>query len=135
VVVLGSALALAGCNQDECASAGDCSPPYTGYSGNGNGNVGAGGGNLAGDEPGQACIFGPSYCEWRPITASSDAASLSAFCRNDEYDVATDCPSEGLIGCCAGKTRIECHYSSTGDMPKYMQQCEGLLGTWLTAAP
>jgi hypothetical protein len=128
MVVLGSALALAGCNHDdECAE--DCSVQgtYPSYSGNG------GGGNLIGDEPGQACIISADLCEWSPITAESDAASLSNSCMSQEGDVATDCPTKDLGGCCADHNSIECHYNVVQVID--IHACAGRRGTWRPTPP
>jgi len=135
VVVLGSALALAACNHDdECASADDCSSPgmYAGFGGNV--DAGARAPNLTGDEPGQACIIGADLCEWHAITTDNDAASLSSLCKLDEYDVATDCPTKDLGGCCATPNVITCYYNAP-DLPAEIRKCEGLHGTWRVGAP
>jgi hypothetical protein len=134
VVALGSALALAGCNHDdECASADDCSVSLT-YAGS-SGNVGAGGGNLTGDEPGQACIISADLCDWRPITANSTSALLTNVCKDQKGDVATDCPTKDLDGCCATRGTIDCFYNDTAGVPAKMQLCEQELSTWRSTAP
>ena len=98
------------------------------------GNLDAGDGTLTGTEPGQACIITANLCEWRPITASNDAATLSSACMSQEGQVATDCPAKDLSGCCADGNGMACHYNVT-NLQVDIQQCESLDGSWRSVAP